>query len=169
MVLDAGCGEGKNAIHLARLGAKVRGIDICPFAIDNARKGWPDASLVDWEVADIRTVPMNPESFAIVVAYGLLHCLDNAVQICDIVRRLQAATLPGGYNVVCVFNERFQDLRGHPGFEPTLMRHSWYLSLYEEWEVLHESDQDLHESHPHNGVPHVHSMTRLLARKGHHR
>ena len=44
-VLDAGCGEGKNAIHLARLGAKVRGIDVCPLAIENARKAWPDAAI----------------------------------------------------------------------------------------------------------------------------
>jgi hypothetical protein len=102
----------------------------------------------------------------VVIAYGLLHCLAGAEEIRYTVRRLQDATRPGGYNVVCVFNERCQDLRAHPTFEPTLMGHHWYLDLYRGWHFLHESDQNLYETHPHNGVPHVHSMTRLLTRKG---
>ena len=78
---------------------------------------------------------------------------------------LQAATAPGGYNVVCVFNDRQQDLTAHPGFTPTLLRHTDYLGLYSSWELVYASDEDLHEIHPHNGVPHMHSLTRLIARK----
>jgi hypothetical protein len=37
--------------------------------------------------------------------------------------------------------------------------------MYRGWTLLHQSDEDLHETHPHNSIPHVHSMTRLIARK----
>src|SRR6266849_156523 len=42
-VLDTGCGEGRNAIYLARLGANVRAVDISSRrAIANAQRAWPD-------------------------------------------------------------------------------------------------------------------------------
>ena len=37
-ILDVGCGEGEDAMILARLGAKVTGLDISPGAIELARK-----------------------------------------------------------------------------------------------------------------------------------
>jgi hypothetical protein len=122
--------------------------------------------LVEWRQADIRTMPLTPGRFCAVLAYGLLHCLADAAEVAATVRRLQVATAPGGYHVLCAFNDRQQDLAGHPGFSPTLLRHSAYLGLYLGWEVVYASDEDLHETHPHNGVPHAHSLTRVLARRG---
>jgi len=37
-VLDVGCGDGENAVLLARLGARVTGIDISPAAVELAQK-----------------------------------------------------------------------------------------------------------------------------------
>jgi len=51
------------------------------------------------------------------------------------------------------------------GFHPCLMRHSFFVDLYDDWEILHESDSDLHEQHPHNNIAHTHSMTRLISRR----
>jgi SAM-dependent methyltransferase len=165
-VLDAGCGEGKNAAYLARCGAKVLAVDISETALANARVAWADTPLIDWRHGDIRTINFDGNSFHVVLAYGLFHCLNGKGEVEDIVRRLQAATVPGGYHVVCAFNDRAQDLRAHPKFEPTLLAHDWYLNQYQGWDVLYASDEDLHETHPHNGVPHAHSLTRILARKG---
>lgn len=36
-VLDAGCGSGENALHLAALGLKVVGVDVAPTALARAR------------------------------------------------------------------------------------------------------------------------------------
>jgi tellurite methyltransferase len=164
-VLDAGCGEGKNAVFLGGFGASVRAVDVSEAAIANARRAWGNLRSVDWEIADVRELSLPPAMLDVVVAYGLLHCLRSEAEIKATVKHLQEATASGGLHVVCVFNDRAQDLRAHPEFQPTLLGHVFYLSLYAGWEILHASDRDLFETHPHNGIPHSHSMTRLLARK----
>lgn len=163
-VLDAGCGEGKNAAALAKLEADVTAIDCSEAALKNAKSAFADAR-VSWAQSDIRTFDPNNRSFDLVVAYGLLHCMKSDNEIVSVVRRLQELTAPGGWNIICAFNDREQDLSAHPGFNPCLMDHSVYLRLYESWEITFSSDEDLHETHPHNNIPHVHSMTRLIARK----
>lgn len=164
-VLDAGCGEGKNAIHLARAGAQVYAIDISEIAIAKVMKSYPYFEGITWGCADIRQVRMPKRGYDIVVAYGLLHCLAGRSEVQEVVMKLQDATKEGGFNVVCVFNDRRQDLSAHPGFSPTLLSHEYYQCLYDSWDLLHCTDTDLHETHPHNNIPHVHSMTRIVARK----
>jgi hypothetical protein len=120
---------------------------------------------VHWELADARYVPLTPEGHDIVIAYGLLHCLESLEQVADVVMRLQRATRPGGFHVICAFNSRRQELDAHPGFCPVLLAHDAFLSMYSDWKVIFESDEDLHETHPHNNIPHTHSLTRLIAQK----
>jgi 2-polyprenyl-3-methyl-5-hydroxy-6-metoxy-1,4-benzoquinol methylase len=164
-VLDVGCGEGKNAAYLAKLGCRVHASDISELALENAKKAWGGMSNITWEIADVRDVSFGTNEYDIVLAYGLLHCMQNAGQIDDTVRRLQVATRPAGFNVVCALNDRFQQLDAHPGLEPCLMGHEHYIALYSSWELIRASDSDLIESHPHNLIEHRHSLTRILARK----
>jgi ubiquinone/menaquinone biosynthesis C-methylase UbiE len=164
-VLDVGCGEGKNAIYFANQGARVKALDISELALGNARRAWATSCDVTWEAADIRSISLPQSDYDIVVAYGLLHCLKTFREITDVVAKLQRATKPGGYHIICSFNDRFQDLSAHPNFEPCLIDHEQYLGFYGRWEILMASDSDLAESHPHNNIRHVHSMTRLIARK----
>jgi tellurite methyltransferase len=70
-----------------------------------------------------------------------------------------------GYHIVATFNDGPHDLSAHPGFTPTLASHDFYLKRYFGNEILSESSHVIHETHPHNGVPHFHSLTRLIARK----
>lgn len=165
-VLDAGCGEGKNSEYLADLGAQVLAIDVSHKAITNARARWTSRGSVRYVVGDVRSVRAG--SFDVVIAYGMLHCLGSERELRDVIERLQKVTRPGGHHVACIFNDRHQDLAAaHPGFSPLLLPHDWYLDAYRGsgWELLDASDTDLRESHPHNRVEHVHSMTRLIARR----
>src|SRR5580704_2176847 len=109
-ILDAGCGEGKNAVFFGRGGAKVRAIDISELAIRHARKAFPDAPNVSWEIGDLRTTDLGRETYEIVVAYGLLHCLACESDVRNTVEKIKSATKPGGYNIVCAFNNRQQEL-----------------------------------------------------------
>jgi len=165
IALDAGCGEGKNAIHLTRGGASVDAFDISEVAIARATKLWPDSDRVNWRCVDIREVHLPDCTYDITVAYGLLHCLSGQSEVQRVLINLQDATKEGGFNVICAFNDRSQDLAAHPGFCPTLLSHDYFVRSYASWDLLYCTDSDLHETHPHNNIPHVHSMTRILARK----
>jgi SAM-dependent methyltransferase len=164
-VLDVGCGEGKNAAYLSKLGCRVRAVDVSALALANAKSAWNGECDVLWEIADVRDLRLGQNEYDIVIAYGLLHCLPNAREITDTVSRIQEATCPGGYNVLCAFNLRFQELEAHPGLNPCLVQHEDYLALYSSWQRILATDTDLIESHPHNLIEHRHSLTRIFARK----
>jgi hypothetical protein len=105
------------------------------------------------------------EHFDAIMAYGLFHCLSSQIEIMELQSKLANATKLGGRHVVCSFNDRDQDLSAHPGFKPCLMSHDFYEKLYQGWIIEEISDENLHETHPHNGIPHHHSLTRFIARK----
>src|ERR1700682_69007 len=73
-VLDAGCGEGKNAASLAAKGAVVDAVDISELAVQNGSALWGTCSRIQWRVADVSTLPLPPNYYDIVIAYGLMHC-----------------------------------------------------------------------------------------------
>lgn len=164
-VLDVGCGEGKNSIYLARQGAQVEAFDVSEAAIANAMAAWEDAALVGWRCCDVAEWEWTRSRYDLVIAYGLLHCLSSQAEVDDTVRRFQTATIAGGLNVICVFNDRSQDLRPHPDLNPTLLPHSHYCDLYSQWQIGVCTDTDLWETHPHCELRHSHSMTRIVSRK----
>ena len=53
-----GCGYGRDAEHLSRLGYETTAFDISPTAIDGARARHP-ASTVDYEAADLLALPAH--------------------------------------------------------------------------------------------------------------
>ncbi len=163
--LDAGCGEGKNAVWLAARGSRVTAVDVSRRALANAARAWPESE-VKWIEADITEFEMPPQYYDIIIAYGLMHCLTKEL-IHLLIDRFQNVTKIGGIHVIVTFNDRYQDLAGHPEFKPTLMSHQYYTGRYLDWEVLLASDKDLFETHPHNNIHHTHSMTRIAARKLH--
>jgi 2-polyprenyl-3-methyl-5-hydroxy-6-metoxy-1,4-benzoquinol methylase len=163
-VLDLGCGEGKNAAALARFGCKVDAVDCSLAAIENGKRAFSDCK-IRWINEDASTFDVGYERYDIVICYGLFHCLGSDQEVEAMIERAQAATRPGGWNVVCAFNNRSHDLSAHPDLRPTLLSHAWYISQYVNWKMAHVSDADLHETHPHNKIPHHHSLTRILAQK----
>jgi SAM-dependent methyltransferase len=71
--LDVGCGEGADAIWLARAGWTVVGIDISGVALERAAQHASDtdpaaAARIEWRQADLLTQPPEPDSFDLVSA-----------------------------------------------------------------------------------------------------
>jgi SAM-dependent methyltransferase len=54
-LLDAGCGPGRHAGYLARLGHEVVGVDIDPLLIEAAQADYPEGT---WVVADLATLDL---------------------------------------------------------------------------------------------------------------
>ena len=72
--LDAGCGGGRYAIAMARLGAsEVVGCDISTEGLADARSRAPEMSNVVFERASVLDLPYRNESFDFACCSGVLH------------------------------------------------------------------------------------------------
>jgi len=162
VALDVGCGEGKNAYYLSDKGAQVYAIDASIHAIDNAKRLREETSVV-FQHAGVEQIATNPDSYNLIVSYGLFHCLPDKEAVAAAIHKLKLMTKLNGIHVVCTFNDGPHDLSAHPGFSPLLLPHAWYLAQYSDWQITHQSSMLLHERHPNNDIPHFHSMTRILA------
>jgi len=77
-VLDVGCGEGSNAVLMARFGAEVLGIDISPrsIALCNRRAALDGVEEhTRFICAPLETIQMPPGSFDVIWGDGVLHHL----------------------------------------------------------------------------------------------
>jgi len=162
-VLDLGCGEGKNANALAHAGATVTAVDCSALAIAHGRKAFADAK-IEWIVSEGAAYLEHCEPFDVIVMYGLLHCLPSLRAISTLIASSIRKTRRGGYHIVATFNDGPHDLSAHPGLRPTLAAHQFYLDQYRLLQVLTECTELIHEVHPHNSIPHHHSLTRLIVR-----
>jgi tellurite methyltransferase len=159
-----GCGEGKNAHAFAQAGADVVAVDCSELALANGRNEFSDAD-IQWTLSDAKTFLHSCAAFDVVLMYGLLHCLPSLSAIASVIDLALQKTRSRGYHIVATFNDGPHDLSAHPGFTPTLASHDFYLKRYYGNEMLSESSHVIHETHPHNGVPHFHSLTRLITRR----
>jgi len=73
IVLDLGCGSGRDCLFLARRGFKTVGIDISDVAIEKARKRAKSEKLnVKFDVGNIEELPYEDKSFdKIISAYTI--------------------------------------------------------------------------------------------------
>lgn len=97
-VLDVGCGEGADAVWLARLGWDVTGLEVSGVALERAAIHARDAGVaVRWVHAGLVEAALAPSSFDLVCALypALLRTDDAAAE-----RALLAAVAPGGSLVV---------------------------------------------------------------------
>ncbi len=77
--LEYGCGmaKGGRSVRLARLGAKVHGIDISDYAIDFLSKEAEEEKLdIDYQVMNAEDMSFNDDYFDIIYGTGILHHLD---------------------------------------------------------------------------------------------
>lgn len=95
--LDAGCGEGADAIWLASRGWQVTAVDVATTALRRARehaatRGADVGRRVDWVRADLASWPSTDEQFDLVSShYVHLPGLRE-----ELFRRLAALVAPGG-------------------------------------------------------------------------
>lgn len=97
-VLDVGCGEGADAVWLARGGWDVTGLEVSGVALARAAAHARDAGVaVRWVHAELVAAALAPASFDLVSAQypALLRTPDSSAE-----RALLAAVRPGGVLLV---------------------------------------------------------------------
>lgn len=128
-VLDPGCGNGDNAIHLAELGYDVLGIDFSPTAVEIARANAARraAAHVRFEVADALRLDGEPR-FDTIVDSALFHVFGRDDQAAY-ARSLHAVCKPGGRVHVLALSD------AGPGFGPEVSDTAIREAFSRGWEL----------------------------------
>jgi tellurite methyltransferase len=90
--LDVACGDGRNALYLARLGFEVDAVDVSDVAIDALRAAAPErAPSVRPQVIDLERESLPVAEYDVVLNFNYLKR--------DLFGALERALLPGGWLV----------------------------------------------------------------------
>lgn len=165
-VLDIGCGEGKDAVFLARNGYQVEAFDIAEAGLQKARSlAQCHLTSVDFFRADL--LDYEPEGmYDIIFSSGVLHYLPPEKRTC-VLEQLKAHTAPHGLHVMNVFVEK-PFIAPAPDTEPAETDHPAWKSgelfmHYHDWK-LHKTDELIFSCQS-SGVPHEHCMDIMIAEK----
>ena len=113
-VLDAGCGTGENALHLAALGLPVLGVDVAETALAMARAKAHDRGIaVEFAVADAFQLERLGRKFATVLDCGLFHTFDGDERP-RYVASLASVTEHDGTLYVLCFSDEGPETGPHP-------------------------------------------------------
>lgn len=92
--LDAGCGTGRNAEHLAAVGHRVVGVDATPEMLEYAKAKVPGAR---FETGDLNALPLPDGAVDLAVcSFALTHCADLGPPVSELARVVR----PGGHVVI---------------------------------------------------------------------
>lgn len=132
-VLDAGCGTGENALHVASLGLHVVGVDVAEAALSIARgKAAARGIGADFVVGDALHLDRLSRVFETVLDCGLFHTFDSDERR-DYVASLASVTSHGGKLYVLCFSDLGPDTGPHPVSEEELRAafkrgHGWSVA-----------------------------------------
>ena len=117
-VLDLGCGTGRVALHLARRGVEVVGVDSSPTLVAALReRAEQEVLAVSALVADVRELSIEPGSCALALApMQLLQMLGGADARTEALHATAAALAPDAV-LACAIVEDYSEALGEAGAE----------------------------------------------------
>ncbi len=139
-VLDLGCGDGRNALYLAKEGFEVIGVDSAKIAIDTLNSYSKDPALnVKGVVAKLEEFSFD-RSYDNVITTFTLHFMhrDNVL---NLIREMKRNTSKSGINLIVAFNQNGPFYKPEkPYFYPAsdelkALYLGWEIITYEEAEV----------------------------------
>jgi SAM-dependent methyltransferase len=104
--LEVGCGKGEFSRRLAERSQKVLALDLSPEMIRIARERSAHLPNIDFQLADVMSFDLPPESFDCIASIATLHHLP----LREIFLKLKAALNPGGVLLVL---DLFEPIKWH--------------------------------------------------------
>ena len=94
VILDAGCGEGRNSVYLAKQGFKMYGVDIASRAIEKAQRWIRSEGLteiVNLRVGDVTRLPYEDDFFdAVIDSHTMEFILERERYVREVARVLKS-------------------------------------------------------------------------------
>ncbi len=162
-VLDIGCGEGKDAVYMARKGYKVSAFDLTENGIrKTAALAGKRGVSINAYVDDINTFSTG-EKFDIIYSTGTVQYLFEENKE-DFFRKLGKITKKGGIVFINVFVEKpFLELPPDWDIEEKMWKPGELFTYFSDWKV-ERIDEVIFEDNS-GGVPHYHCMDTIICRK----
>lgn len=162
--LDLGAGEGSDSIRLALLGYAVDAVDVSEVGAAKIRRFAGEAGAkVSVTVADISE--FRPSGlYEVVICNGVLHYVADKEAV---VNAMQAATAPGGLNVISQWSSYTPVPACHDRVPVSVDdEDGLVVKLYEHWqkELLY-FERDKPETAHGDLPPHSHSHVKMIARR----
>lgn len=165
-VLEIGCGEGKDAVFLAKNGYLVTAFDAAETGLNKARSLAKQHGVqIDFFQADV--LDYRPDiTFDVVFSSGVLHYIPRELRG-EVIACLKDHTVAGGIHAVNAFVDK-PFIAPAPDREPIeIERGNWHSGelqgLYHDW-LFHAGDEIIFDCDS-GGVPHQHCMDILIAEK----
>jgi tellurite methyltransferase len=161
--LDIGCGEGRNAIYLAKMGFDTTAFDISVSGIEKLKLVSKEQNLkINSKVCDMRNFEFK-EIYSLIVCQGCLHLIYKN-EWKRVVNMMKASTEIGGYNVVGIFTDEVPEPEDQRGLMVGLANDGDLFEAYSDWEIIEKKKYQFEHEHP-DGPKHKHSGNRLIARR----
>jgi len=163
LVLDVGCGEGRNSIFLAAQNHIVEAFDLSEAGIEKAKMIAESMNL------NIKFWQQNLSEFVfqkeydVILSHGVLHLPEKQYRdkfICD----AQENTKKGGFHFIGVFTDRLPATPDNAPFTKSLFRVGELTEKYSGWEIIHHLEGTFSDEHP-GGIKHDHAYERIVAKK----
>ena len=149
-VLDAGCGTGENALHIASLGLSVLGVDVAEAALAIARQKAQDRGIeVEFALADAFQLERLGGKFETVLDCGLFHTFDSDERLRYAASLASVIQHDGVVYVLC-FSDHGPDLGPHPIGQEELRA---AFTPNNEWNVVAIDPDRIHTRFHDNGAP----------------
>jgi len=165
-ILDAGCGDEKNALFLERNGFQVVGFDYSEYAIAGLfnrfeQAHWkPQGKYFVQNVQD--SVPFRP--YDVIVSYGLFHCLPVQSRQYIHQKLLKHLRLNGIVLFSCL-TDALPLPPDHATDTITLVQQQELSTLFEGWEILYYESGTIGEEHLPMIGDHKHSAVWIVVKK----
>jgi tellurite methyltransferase len=157
-VLDLGCGEGRDSVFFAELGATVTGVDLSGAGLDKARRLARGRGVrVRW-IEGSMTSALPAGAFDLIYSCGTLHYVSREERG-HLFPRLAAMTRPGGRQAHVVFTDRL--VHEEKGEIVDYFTAGELRQAFAEWKVLRNGEQVI--SCAQDGTAHGHSVEELTA------
>lgn len=163
IVLDVGCGEGRNSIFMAKLGNRVDAFDISENGIEKAKIIAEQTGVhVNYFCCDLEKFIFEKD-YDVILSHGVLHLPYKDVRD-EFIAKMQDHTIIGGYNVIGIFTNRLPATPDNAPYTHSLFDVGELPEKYKDWEIIHHYEGTFTDTHPGN-IHHEHAFERIIAKR----
>lgn len=162
-VLEAGCGEGQNAVYLAQKGYQVDAFDLSEHGIAKLKRRCEQSNAqVNAFVADLTAYEFK-QYYDMILCFGTLHFVDKDGWK-RFISNAKEYTNIGGIHIMQIFTDAVPASEDIAPFAIGLAKDGEMKELYTDWDILQFKSYVFEDEHP-NVPKHMHASNKIVARR----